>query len=56
MTRRRLLIAGVAGGAEWVWAARDAGARRPVELVGRSASGRVVATRRLHGRDGNEIG
>jgi hypothetical protein len=45
----------VAGGAEWIWAARDFGARRPVELIGRNASGRVVATRRLYGRDGNEI-
>jgi hypothetical protein len=45
----------IAGGAEWVWAARSFGARRPVELIGRNASGRVVATRRLYGRDGNEI-
>jgi hypothetical protein len=39
-------------GLEWVWLGHDDPSPRPVALIGRSASGAIVATQRLHGRGG----
>jgi hypothetical protein len=39
-------------GMEWVWLGRNDPAPRPVALIGRDASGAVVAKQRLHGQGG----
>jgi hypothetical protein len=39
-------------GLEWAWLGRDDPAPRPVALIGRDASGAIVARQRLHGRGG----
>ena len=42
----------IARGAAWVYVARSRSGVRPVELIGRSPSGTVIASRALHGPDG----
>jgi hypothetical protein len=45
----------IAHGAAWIWVERSRTGVRPVGLVGRGPSGALVASRALHGLDGNSF-